>query len=124
MFGTVTGDREKNWPMIADQRLDQRVPRNDPRNNCETHFGPSPRLVSKVDKGRSREKSYNILGGGVEEGGAGAATLANSKGFALSLVLKVRISEIRNGLYSFIFFVHHWIILKQSHMVKMKAHTS
>ena len=58
--------------MIADQRLDQRVPRNDPRNNCETHFGPSPRLVSKVDKGRSREKSYNILvcgGGGGEEGG-------------------------------------------------------
>ena len=65
-----------------------------------------------------------FLGGGGEEGGAGAATLANSKGFALSLVLKVRISEIRNGLYSFIFFVHHWIILKQSHMVKMKAHTS
>ena len=56
--------------------------------------------------------------------GAGAATLANSKDFALSLVLKVRISEIRNGLYSFIFFVHHCIILKQSHMVKMKAHTS
>ena len=69
MFGTVTGDREKNWPMIADQRLDQRVPRNDPRNNCETHFGPSPRLVSKVDKGRSREKSYNILGGGGGRGG-------------------------------------------------------
>ena len=113
--------------MIADQRLDQRVPRNDPRNNCETHFGPTPRLVSKVDKGRSREKSCNILvggGGGGRKGGTGAATLANSKGFALSLVLKVRISEIRNGLYSFIFFVHHCIILKQSHMVKMKAHTS
>ena len=57
-------------------------------------------------------------------GGGGVATLANSKGFALSLVLKVRISEIRNGLYSFIFFVHHCIILKQSYMVKMKAHTS
>ena len=112
--------------MIADQRLDQRVPRNDPRSNCETHFGSSPRLVSKVDKGRSREKSYNILVcvcGGEEEGG-GAATLANSKGFALILFLKVRISEIRHGLYSFIFFVHHWIILKQSHTVKMKAHTS
>ena len=50
--------------MIADQRLDQRVPRNYPGNNCETHFGPSPRLVSKVDKGRSREKSYNVGGGG------------------------------------------------------------
>ena len=32
-------------------------------------------------------------------GGGGAATLANSKGLALSLFLKVRISEIRHGLY-------------------------
>ena len=32
----------KNWPIA-----DRRVPSNDPRNNCGTHFGSSPLLVSK-----------------------------------------------------------------------------
>ena len=38
----------KNWP-IADQRL----PSNDPRNNCRTHFDSSSLLVSKVTNLRS-----------------------------------------------------------------------
>ena len=33
----------KNWPIA-----DRRVPSNDPRNNCGTHFGASPLLFSKV----------------------------------------------------------------------------
>ena len=32
-YGTVTRDREKNWPIA-----DWRVPSNNPRNNCGTHF--------------------------------------------------------------------------------------
>ena len=35
--------RETTWPIA-----DQRVPCNDPRINCGTHFGTSSRLVSKV----------------------------------------------------------------------------
>ena len=41
--GTVTRDREKNWPIA-----DQRVPSNHPRNNCGMHFGSISLLVSKV----------------------------------------------------------------------------
>ena len=41
--GVVTEDRGKNWPIA-----DRRIPSNDPRNNCGTHFGPSSLLVSKV----------------------------------------------------------------------------
>ena len=41
--GTVVGDREKNWPIAY-----RRVPSNNPRNNCGTHFGFSLLPVSKV----------------------------------------------------------------------------
>ena len=46
--GTVTRDREKNWPIA-----DRRVPSNYPRNNCGTHFGSISLLVSKVVNGHS-----------------------------------------------------------------------
>ena len=39
--GTVTRDREKNWPVA-----DLRVPSNDPRSNYETHFSSSALIVS------------------------------------------------------------------------------
>ena len=39
-FGTVTRDREKNWPIA-----DWYVTRNDPTNNCGTHFGTSSLFV-------------------------------------------------------------------------------
>ena len=35
--------REKNWPIAA-----QHVPSNDPRNQCATHYGTSPLLVSEA----------------------------------------------------------------------------
>ena len=41
--GTVNRDRKKNWPIA-----ERRIPANDPRNNCGTHFCPSPLLLSKV----------------------------------------------------------------------------
>ena len=46
--GTVTRDREKNWPIA-----DRRVPSNYPRINCGTHFGSISLLVSKVVNGHS-----------------------------------------------------------------------
>ena len=39
-FGTVTRDREKNWPIA-----DWYVTRNDPTNNCGAHFGTSSLFV-------------------------------------------------------------------------------
>ena len=42
-FRIVTWDREKNWPIA-----DRRVPSNNPRNHCGTHFGSSSFLISKV----------------------------------------------------------------------------
>ena len=36
----------KNWPIA-----DQRIPNNDPINNCGTHFGSSALLISKVVNG-------------------------------------------------------------------------
>ena len=36
----LPGTGKKNWPMV-----DQRVPRNYPRNTCETHLGSSSRLA-------------------------------------------------------------------------------
>ena len=45
----VTG---KNWPIT-----DRRIPSNDPRNNCRTHFGPSsPRFQSGLWYGVFVEK--------------------------------------------------------------------
>ena len=41
--GTVTSDREKNWPIA-----DRRVSTNDPRNNCGMHFGSRSLLISKL----------------------------------------------------------------------------
>ena len=40
---TATGDGEKKWPTA-----DQRVHNNNPKNNCGTHFGSIPFLVSKA----------------------------------------------------------------------------
>ena len=40
---TTTGDGEKHRPIA-----DQRVHCNNPKNNCGTHFGSIPFLVSKV----------------------------------------------------------------------------
>ena len=39
-FGAVTRDREKNWPIA-----DWRVSRNDPTNNCGTHFVSSSLFI-------------------------------------------------------------------------------
>ena len=47
-YGTVTRDREKNWPIA-----DGRVPSNNPRNNCGTHFGSSSLVVSNVVNGQT-----------------------------------------------------------------------
>ena len=46
--GTVTRDRKKNWPIA-----DWRVPSNNPRNTCGTHFGSSSLVVSKVVNGQT-----------------------------------------------------------------------
>ena len=42
--GTLTGDREKNWPMAA-----RRVTSNDPRNHCGTNFRSSSLVASKFE---------------------------------------------------------------------------
>ena len=47
-YGTVTRDWEKNWPIA-----DWRVPSNNPRNNCGTHFGSRSLVVSKVVNGQT-----------------------------------------------------------------------
>ena len=52
-YGTVTRDRKKNWPIA-----DWRVPSNNPRNNCGTHFSSSSLVVSKV----VNERSVHVLG--------------------------------------------------------------
>ena len=43
LLGLLLREGKKNWPID-----DRRVPSNDPRNNCGTHFSSSPFLVSKV----------------------------------------------------------------------------
>ena len=43
--------KEKTWP-----KADGRVPRNNPRNNCGTHLGPSPLLVSKAANSHANYK--------------------------------------------------------------------
>jgi len=53
--GTVTRDNEKNWPIV-----DQRVHSYDPRNNRETHFGPSSLLVLKWRIGDAR-RLFRVL---------------------------------------------------------------
>ena len=50
--GTVAKNKEKNWPID-----DRRVPSNDPRNNCETHFVSSSLLVKLRFEPRSHFKS-------------------------------------------------------------------
>ena len=47
-YGTVTRDWEKNWPIA-----DWRVPSNNPRKTCGTHFGSSSLVVSKVVNGQT-----------------------------------------------------------------------
>ena len=61
--GTVTRDREKNWPTA-----DWRVPNNDARNNCGTHFGSSLFVclffvVSKVANGKTGRFTSWVLNG-------------------------------------------------------------
>ena len=43
LLGMLLGPRKKNWPIA-----DRRVPSNDPRNTCGTHFGSSSLLVFQV----------------------------------------------------------------------------
>ena len=42
-WGCYQGQGKKNWPIF-----DRHVTSNDPRDNCGTHFGSSPLLISKV----------------------------------------------------------------------------
>ena len=44
--GTVAKDNKKNWPIA-----DRRVPSNDYRNNCKTHFVSSSLLVKGLNPG-------------------------------------------------------------------------
>ena len=43
LLGLLPGTGKKNWPIF-----DRHVTSNDPRDNCGTHFGSSPLLISKV----------------------------------------------------------------------------
>ena len=52
--GTVAEEREKNWSKDY-----WRVPSNKHKNNCVTHFGPTPLLVSTV---ANKEFKLHIYG--------------------------------------------------------------
>ena len=45
-YGTVAKDRKKYYWLIADWR----VPNNDPKNNCRTHFGSSSLVVCQTGR--------------------------------------------------------------------------